>query len=209
MKIGILGTGDVGRSLGRAFATLGHDVHLGSRSADNEAAAAWADEVGAQASHGTFADAARFGELLVLAVAGRAIESALASVDGDACAGKLVLDATNPYDFQTGERLVEDSGGELAQRLLPDAHVVKCFNSVGHGLMFRPDLPGGPPDMFICGDDDSAKARTRELLGEFGWNAVDLGGIGMSRALEPLAVVWVAASMRLGRWDHAFKLIHR
>lgn len=214
MRVGMLGTGDVGRALGQAFLTLGHEVRMGSRDARNEKAVGWAAESGPAASAGTFADAAAFGEVVVLANLGVANESVIGLADPSNLAGKLVIDATNPLDFSGGmpPKLAtgtDDSGGELVQRLAPDAKVVKAFNTVGHGLMFRPELPGGPPDMFVCGEDAEAKQEVARLLEDFGWGTVDVGGIESSRYLEGMCLVWVLHAMDIGSWDHAFKLLHK
>jgi hypothetical protein len=214
MRIGILGTGDVGRALGTGFVTLGHEVKLGGRSATNDKAVAWAKAAGAKASAGTFADAVQFGEIIVLATLGVANESALRAAGLKSLNGKLLMDTTNPLDFSRGMPpglavSGDDSAGERVQRLVPDAHVVKVFNTVGNALMFRPELPGGPPDMFICGDDDDAKRRVQAILTDFGWNTVDLGGIACSRYLEAMCLVWVLAGMRRNTWVQAFKLLTR
>ena len=214
MKIGVLGTGDVGRAIGKAFVTLGHDVKMGSRSATNEKAVAWAKEMGAKASVGTFADAASYGEIIVLATLGVANESALRSAGPDKLRGKVVIDTTNPLDFSGGmpPKLAvagNDSAGERVQRLLPGAHVVKAFNTVGSAHMFRPSFPGGPPDMFICGNHDEAKATVAGFLSDFGWGIVDIGGIESSRYTEPMCLVWVLYGARTNTWDHAFKLLRR
>lgn len=214
MKVGVLGTGDVGRALGRAFVTLGNEVMMGSRSAANEKALAWARELGPRACTGTFADAAAFGEVVVLATLGVANEEVLRAAGPERLRGKVVIDTTNPLDFSGGvpPKLAvagDDSGGERVQRFLPGARVVKAFNTVGNALMFRPDLPGGPPDMFICGEDERAKQTVTAILGDFGWNTVDLGGITASRYLEALCLVWVLHAVRVGRWDHAFKLLRK
>ena len=212
MKIGVLGTGGVGQSLGKAFIALGHEVKMGGREPNNEKAQAWANEMGSQASIGTFADAARFCEVAVLATLGVANEEALNLAGPANFRGKLVLDSTNPLDFSHGlpPGLAingNDSGGERVQQQLVDAHVVKVFNTVGHELMFQPKLPGGPPDMFICGNDEGAKARTSKLLKDFGWEVVDLGGIECSRYLEAMCVVWVLSGARTNHWNQAFKLL--
>lgn len=102
-----------------------------------------------------------------------------------------------------------DSGGERVQRLVPEARVVKAFNTVGNAHMFRPSFPGGPPDMFLCGDDDGAKKKMGEILREFGWGVADVGGIESSRYLEALCMVWVIYGMRTGGWNHAFKLLKK
>lgn len=126
--------------------------------------------------------------------------------------GKVVIDATNPLDFSGGMPPTlavagNDSGGERVQQLLPDTHVVKAFNTVGNQLMFRPTLPGGPPDMFICGNSDDSKRVVGDIVHDFGWRVVDLGGIESSRYLEAMCMVWVLASVRSNNWNQAFKLL--
>jgi predicted dinucleotide-binding enzyme len=214
MHVGILGTGDVGQALGKAFVALGHDVKMGSRNASNEKAVAWAREMGAKASVGTFADAASFGEIVVLATLGVANESALKMAGPDKLRGKVLIDATNPLDFSGGmpPKLAvsgNDSAGERVQRLLPDAHVVKAFNTVGNPFMFRPVFPGGPPDMFIAGNSDDAKKKVTGILKDFGWGVVDVGGIESSRYLEAMCMVWVLSAIRTNNWNQAFKLLQK
>lgn len=215
MKIGVLGTGDVGKALGKGFLTLGHEVRMGAREAGNAKAVAWVKEMGAHASEGTFADAARFGEIVVLATLGVANDSALAAAGPENMAGKVVLDTTNPLDFSGGmpPKLAvsgNDSGGERVQRALPGARVVKVFNTVGNAFMFRPEFPGGPPDMFIAGDDEQAKTTVTAIVKEFGWGVVhDLGGIEASRWLEAMCLIWVVSAARSGNWNQAFKLLRR
>jgi predicted dinucleotide-binding enzyme len=214
MQVGILGTGDVGKALGKGFVTLGHDVKMGSRQAKNEKALAWANEMGTKASAGTFADAASFGEVIVLATLGVANESALRTAGPDKLRGKVVIDATNPLDFSGGmpPKLAvsgNDSAGERVQRLLPESHVVKAFNTVGNAFMFRPDFPGGPPDMFIAGNNEDAKKRVSGILKEFGWGVVDLGGIESSRYLEAMCMVWVLSAIRSNNWNQAFRLLRK
>lgn len=212
MKVGILGTGDVGKALGKGFVTLGHDVKMGAREATNEKALAWAREMGAKASVGTFADAASFGEVVVLATLGVANESALKLAGLEKLRGKIVIDATNPLDFSAGmpPKLAvsgNDSAGERVQRLLPEAQVVKAFNIVGNPFMFRPNFPGGPPDMFFCGNSDEAKKKVSSILSDFGWGVVDIGGIEGARYLEAMCMVWVLAAVRTNNWNQAFKLL--
>jgi predicted dinucleotide-binding enzyme len=214
MNVGILGTGDVGRALGRGFIALGHTVNMGARDARNEKALAWAREMGANASVGTFADAASFGEVLVLATLGVANESAITMAGPEHFRAKVLIDTTNPLDFSGGlpPKLAvsgNDSGGERVQRLLPGARVVKAFNTVGNVFMFRPEFPGGPPDMFICGNDDDAKTKVAAMLKDFGWGVVDVGGIECSRYLEAMCMVWVLSAMRAGNWNQAFKLLKK
>ncbi len=212
MKIGVLGTGDVGKALGKAFLALGHEVKMGAREAGNAKAVAWAKEMGPKASHGTFADAAAFGDMVVLCTLGMANESCLRAAGPAHFRGKLVIDSTNPLDHSAGMPpglAPGESGGELVQRLLPDANVVKAFNTVGNAHMFRPDFPGGPPDMFICGDSEDAKKQVTALLGEFGWNTIDIGGIATSHYLEAMCMVWVLSAMRGHTWNQAFKLLRK
>jgi predicted dinucleotide-binding enzyme len=213
MKVGILGTGDVGKALGRGFLALGHSVILGSREAANPKATAWAREAGPRASAATFADAARSGEVVVLATLGTVTEQILRDVGPEAFKGKLVLDATNPLDVSKGApRLignVGDSAGERHQKLLPGALVVKAFNTVGNALMFKPELPGGPPDMFICGDDDAAKSKAAAICRDFGWGVIDVGGIASAHFLEAMCLVWVLSGMKTGVWSQAFKMLRK
>jgi hypothetical protein len=208
----VLGTGDVGRALGTGFVTLGHEVVMGSRSATNEKAVAWAKEAGPNAAAGTFADAASFGEIVVLATLGLANDEALRAAGAGNLRGKVLIDTTNPLDFSRGvpPGLAvggADSGGERVQRVLPNTFVVKAFNTVGNALMFRPVLPGGPPDMFICGEDAAAKAQVASLLKEFGWGVCDVGGIESSRYLEAMCLVWVLHGLKTNSWNHAFKVL--
>ena len=214
MKIGVLGTGDVGKALGKAFLALGHEVKLGAREASNEKAAAWVKEGGPRASAGTFTDAAAFGELVVLATLGAANQAAIEQARPGSLAGKILIDATNPLDASHGfpPRLAlsgNDSGGEQVQRLAPGAKVVKAFNIVGNTHMFKPNFPGGPPDMFICGNDEAAKKTVTGLLEAFGWPVMDLGGIEASRYLEPMAMVWILTFFKMGTGNHAFKLLRK
>lgn len=209
-RIGILGSGDVGRALAAGFAGLGHDVKIGSR--DPQKLAAWAETAGPHVSTGTFDETARFGDILVLATLGVGTEDAIRLAGIDAFDGKVVIDTTNPLDFSQGmpPRLSighTDSLGEVIQRLLPKARVVKAFNTVGNALMVNPQLPGGPPDMFLCGNDEDAKKIVTQICKHFGWGVVDLGGIDASRYLEPMCLVWVLHGARTGTWAHAFKLL--
>ena len=214
MRIGIFGTGDVGRALGKGLAMSGHHVKMGSRDANNEKAKAWASEVGKAASVGTFAEAAQFAELAVLCTLWSGTENALRLAGTQNLAGKVLIDATNPLLFAPGAPPAltlghTDSGGEQVQRWVPKAHVVKAFNMVGNAHMFKPQFPGGPPDMFICGNDGASKTAVTNILTAFGWNTIDFGGIEGSRLLEPLCILWVLYGMRTNNWNHAFKLLKK
>ncbi len=214
MKVGILGSGDVGQVLGAAFASLGHQVRMGSRDPKQAKIQNWLAKVGSNASAGTFAEAAAFGEFLVLATLWSGTGEAIRLAGPQSAAEKIVIDATNPLDFSGGStpKLAlghTDSGGEQVQRWLPKARVVKAFNTVGNPHMFRPQFPGGPPDMFICGNDPEAKRTVTGLLQEFGWSVVDIGGIEGSRYLEPLAMIWILYYFRTESGNHAFKLLRK
>lgn len=213
MKIGILGTGDVGQTLGSGFVKLGHSVKMGSRNPNQEKIKTWLARTGENASAGTFSEAAAFGDLVVLATLWTGTENAIRLADPKNLAGKVVIDATNPLDFSSMPPKLAvghtDSGGEQVQRWLPNSHVVKAFNSVGSPHMVYPDFPGGPPDMFICGNDSKAKETVTDLLKAFGWSVVDIGGIEGSRYLEPLAMIWILQFFRTGSGNHAFKLLRK
>jgi predicted dinucleotide-binding enzyme len=212
-KIGILGSGDVGRVLGGGFASRGHEVVLGSREPDSEKLSAWREKTGARTA--SFAEAAEHGEILVLATLWTGTESALQLAGARRAAGKIVIDATNPLDFSKGRPPGlalghTDSGGEQVQRWLPEARVVKAFNIVGNAHMIDPDFPGGPPDMFIAGNDRAAKQRVTEILQSFGWpSTIDVGGIEGARLLEPMCILWVQYGFATGSWNHAFKMLRK
>lgn len=213
MRIGILGTGNVGQALGKGFIGLGHEVKMGSRDPQNAKMLTWVREMGPKASGGTFAEATSFGELIALASLGVANADCLSLAGLGNFRGKVVIDTTNPLDFSKGAPALAightDSGGEQVQRILPDAHVVKAFNTAGNAHMVNPTFPGGPPDMFICGNNDAAKATVAGICRDFGWGVVDLGGIDASRYLEPMCLLWVLHGVRSGSWNHAFKLLQR
>jgi predicted dinucleotide-binding enzyme len=214
MKIGVLGTGDVGQALGRGLVSVGHDVRMGSREAGNVKAQAWASKTGERASAGTFADAAAFGEIVFVATIWSGTENALRLAGAKNLAGKVVVDVTNPLvsapnappSLALGNT---DSGGEQVQRWLPESRVVKAFNIVGNAHMFHPDFPGGPPDMFICGNDAAAKKTVTGICESFGWPVIDIGGIEGARLLEPLCILWVLYGVRTNSWNHAFKLLRK
>jgi len=214
MNIGILGTGNVARSLAAGFLRLSHAVRLGTRDPHSEKVKEWLASAGKGASAGTFAEAAAFGEIAVLATSWSGTENALNLAGRKAFAGKVVIDATNPLIIRPGAPPAlalghTDSGGEQVQRWLPEARVVKCFNMVGHAHMVSPSFPGGPPDMFYCGNDAAAKETVAKLLTGLGWPSTDLGGIEYARVLEPLCILWVAYGMRTGGWNHALKMLRR
>ena len=199
MKIGMLGTGMVGQTIGSKLIELGHDVKLGSRTASNEKAAAWADKAGSRASHGTFADAAAFGELLFNCTPGTASLEMLAAAGTANLGKKTLIDVSNPLDFSKGAPPTlfvgnDDSLGERIQRAYPELKVVKTLNTVTCTVMVDANrVAAGDHSMFLCGNDASAKASVRELLtGSFGWrDVIDLGDITNARATEALLPIWV------------------
>ena len=211
MKVGILGSGKVGQTLGLGFARQGHEVTIGTRTPDSEKLQAWIREAGSGAKTGTFADAAK-AELLVLACLGSAVEDVINSAGPTAFAGKTVIDTTNPLDFGNGGSPglfvgLTDSLGERIQKRLPKAKVVKCFNTVPNSLMVNPGALGDRREMLICGDDSTAKSRVAEILREFGWTgAIDVGGIDGARWLEALVPLWVRVSNAVGTWDQCFQV---
>ena len=209
MRVGILGSGDVAKSLGRGFLSEGHEVMLGSR--DPGKLAAWVQGSGNSASRGTFAETSAFGELVVLAVQGTKAVDAIRTAGVGHLRGKIVLDATNPLDMGGGlPKLVGSLGsssGELIQKALPEAFVVKAFNTVGNAHFYKPTFQDGPPDMFICGDDQGAKEQVSHICQDFGWNPLDVGGIGLSHYLEAAAMIWIITAYTGGHWNQAFKLL--
>jgi predicted dinucleotide-binding enzyme len=212
-RVGVLGSGVVGRALARGFADRSHEVMIGSREPQKEELVSWLNEDGTGVQAGTFAETAEHGELLVLAVLGLAVESAIDDAGSERFAGKVVIDVTNPLDFSQGFPPTlgwahTDSAGEHVQRALPDAKVVKAFNTIGNAYFVEPCFPEGQPTMFIAGDDDEAKAVVTSVLADFGWPPpADVGGIEGSRLLEELAVLWVVIGGKRGAFDHGFRLL--
>lgn len=209
-KFGILGSGIVATTLAKGFKRHGYDIRIGSRSA--ETLAGFSAETGITA--GTFADVARWADVLVLAVKGSAAESALKIAGADNLRGKIVIDTTNPIadeapvdgvlQFFTGPN---ESLMERLQTAVPEARFVKAFNSVGSAFMVNPALPGGKPTMFYCGNDIEAKQVVATILAQFGWEPADMGGAAGARAIEPLCQLWCIPGLRENRWTHAFKLL--
>jgi predicted dinucleotide-binding enzyme len=199
MKIAILGSGQVGQALALGYARHGHDVVIGTRQSQVEDLPVAVPD-----------QAVRDADLVVLGVAGRASVEVVGSL-AQLLDGKVLIDATNPLDFSSGTPGLfvgfDDSLGEQVQKAAPGARVVKAYNSVGNALFVDPDLPGGPPTMFIAGNDDAAKAAVTQLLQDTGWEVADLGGIEQSRWLEAMCMAWVSYGARTGTWNHAWKLL--
>jgi hypothetical protein len=205
MRIGVLGTGTVGQTLASRLAGLGHEVVMGARDPANPAAVGWAADHAGRA--GTFADAARHGELVVNATAGTASLAALEAAGGSGTLdGKVLLDVANPLDFSGGMPPVlsvvnTDSLGEQIQRAHPGARVVKALNTVTAAVMVHPELVPGRHTVFMAGDDAGAKQAVTGLLGEFGWppgSVLDLGGIQAARGMEMYLPLWLSMMGALG-----------
>ena len=209
LKIGVLGSGPAGQTLAAGFLDKGHPVMIGSR--DVAKLDGWLRHAGPEGQIGTFAETAEFGDVIVLSVLGSAAEEVVWLAGVDNVTGKIVIDASDPLDFSSGRPGLfvgtTDSLGERIQRLIPRAYVVKGLNIVQADVMINPRLTGDEPDMFIAGDNEEAKHTVTQLLGEFGWSVIDLGGIENARWLEALSLAWVVYSHRTGKTHHAFKLV--
>lgn len=211
MKVGLLGSGDVAKTLGSGFLKHGHDVKMGTRAPAK--LADWAKQ-NPKGSIGGFADAAKFGELVVLAVKGTAALDALRAANAANLAGKPVIDATNPIadapptngvlKFFTN---LDESLMERLQREFANVRFVKAFNSVGNASMVNPQFKGGKPTMFICGNDEAAKKTVNAILTQFGWETADMGKAEAARAIEPLCMLWCIPGFLRNDWVHAFKLL--
>ena len=213
MKVGVLGSGNVGRTLAAGFAKHGHQVMLGTRDSDKSELKEWGRQNPA-VKVGTFQEAAPYGEMLAVCVLAIAVESVIDLAGAANFNGKTVVDANNPLSsdppvngvlrYTTGPN---ESLGEWMQAKLPGAHVVKAFNSVGNALMVNPSFSQGTPTMFLCGNNEDAKARVSAIIRQFGWEPYDCGSIVSARALEPLCMLWCLPGFLRNEWRHAFKLL--
>lgn len=211
MKVGVLGSGDVAKTLAGGFLKHGHVVTIGSRTPGK--LAEWAAK-NPKAATGSFAEAAEFAELIVLAVKGDVAAEALQLAEAKDLAGKPIIDACNPIEdappvngvlkfFTT----LNESLMERLQLEFSDAYFVKAFNSVGSAFMVDPKFPGGKPSMFICGNNEAAKKTVTEILDQFGWETADMGKDEAARAIEPLCMLWCIPGFLRNEWAHAFKLL--
>ena len=211
-KVGLLGSGDVAKTLAAGFMKHGCEVMLGTREAAK--LADWQQQ-NAGAQVGSFAEAAQFGPIIVLAVKGNAAHAVLASIGAEALKGKIIIDATNPIadlppvngvlQFFTN---INKSLMEQLQQAFTEAHFVKAFSSVGNALMVNPNMAGGVrPTMFICGNDANAKAEVTTILDTFGWETEDMGAMEAARAIEPLCILWCIPGFLRNDWMHAFKVL--
>jgi predicted dinucleotide-binding enzyme len=209
-KVGILGSGIVGKVLANGFIKHGYQAMIGSRSP--EKLSDWKNDAGENAFTGTFEQTAEFGEILVLAVQGNAALEVLESIGANNLSNKTIIDATNPIDM-TRQPVngvlnfftdLNESLMEKLQKAYHDANFVKAFSSVGR---VNPQFSDGKPSMFICGNNNEAKSEVKEILDLFGWETEDMGAIEAARAIEPLCMLWCIPGFTKNQWGHAFKLI--
>lgn len=214
MKFGVLGSAVVGQTLAAGFLKHGHEAMIGTR--EPAKLAEW-NKANPKARIGSSAEAAAFGEILVLAVKGGAAANALSGAGAANLKGKTVIDACNPIaeappvhgvlQFTTGPN---ESLMEQLQKEFPDVHFVKAFNSVGAPGMVNPQYSGGiRPTMFICGNNDAAKKTVTGILDQFGWETADMGAVEAARAIEPLCMLWCVLGFTKNEWTHAFKLLRK
>lgn len=218
MKIGIIGTGVVGNTLGTALIAKGHEVKMGSRDATNAKAVEWTNANGKNASQGTFEDVAQFGDIIFNCTKGEHSLDALKAAGEQNLAGKILVDVANPLDFSKGMpptlTLVNDTSlGETIQNVFPQTKVVKALNTLNCFLMVDPNrVADGDHNLFICGNDTDAKQKVKELLHDnFSWkteNIIDLGDITNSRGTEQLLPIWIRLWGVLGTGDFNFKIVH-
>jgi 8-hydroxy-5-deazaflavin:NADPH oxidoreductase len=212
MKVGIIGSGVVGQTLAAGFVKHGHEVEIGTR--EPAKLKDWSTKSPGLKVN-SFAQAAAFGDVVVLAVGGEVAQEALRLVGPEALQGKTVIDACNPIgggppvngvlSFFTPQN---ESLMERLQKAYPSAHFVKAFNSVGSRQMVDPQFAGGRPTMFICGNDANAKKSVAQILDQFGWDTEDMGAVEAARAIEPLCRLWCIPGIGKGDWSpHAFKLL--
>src|SRR6187402_1410874 len=215
MKIGIIGSGNVGRVLETGFLNEGHQVINRKRNISKEESVKWKNE-NKNGLLGSFQETAQFGEVIVLAVSGLVTEDAINLAGKEHFSHKVIIDATNPIAAVPPENGVlkffttlEDSLMERIQKILPDAKLVKAFNSAGNAFMYKPNFNGSIPTMFICGNDDQAKKTVTGILTSFGWETEDMGKVEAARAIEPLCILWCIPGFIRNQWTHAFKLLKK
>ena len=215
MRIGVFGTGMVGRAIGARLVELGHDVMMGSRTPDNESATEWAAAAGETASHGTFADAAAHGELNFNCTSGLVSVDALRAAGTENLAGKVLVDVSNALDFAQGRPPAVgvsnvDSIAERLQREFPEAHIVKSLNTVNCEVMVDPSKVPGEHDIFVCGNDEAAKREVVSLLQNFGWpsdHILDLGDLTAARGLEMYVALWLRLRGVAGKSHFNIRLV--
>jgi predicted dinucleotide-binding enzyme len=213
MKVGVIGSGDVGKTLAAGFLKHGHETMIGTR--EPAKLAEWL-KANPKAKVGGSSETAVFSEVVVLAVKGTVAAEALRAAGSKNLEGKLVIDACNPIADAPPVNGVlkfftthDQSLMEQLQKEFPGAHLVKAFNSVGAPRMINPEFKGGKPTMFICGNDEHAKAKATKILDQFGWETADMGKAEAARAIEPLCMLWCILGFTKNEWTHAFKLLRQ
>ena len=213
-RIGIVGSGIVGQTLANGFVKHGYDVTIGTNTASKREELR--SKTNGKAKVGSFEDAAKFGEIVVVATKGTAAEAALQAAGIANLNGKTVIDTTNPiadaapvngvlqYFTSQNESLME-----RLQALAAEAHFVKAFSCIGNAFMVNPDFNGVKPTMFICGNHDGAKSDVKTILDQFGFDVADMGTVEGARAIEPLCILWCIPGFLSNSWTHAFKLLKR
>ncbi|MDZ7344824.1 MAG: NAD(P)-binding domain-containing protein [candidate division KSB1 bacterium] len=214
MKVGILGSGVVGQVLGSGFIKHGYEVMIGTRSPQK--LSEWKVKAGKSGRIGSFAEAAAFGDLIVLAAKGITAKQTLELAGAENLKGKTIIDTTNPLAEAPPENGVlkfftslDNSLMEQLQAAFPEARFVKAFSSVGNAVMVNPDFGGIKPTMFICGNDANAKKEVGNILDQFGFEVEDMGGVQAARAIEPLCILWCMPGFLRNQWTHAFKLLKK
>ena len=214
MKVGILGSGIVGQTLGSGFIKYGHQVKIGTSNPNklND----WIKSSGTNASIGSFADAASFGEIIILAVKGTATMNVLEKAGSNNLVNKTIIDATNPIEevppVNGVLKFFTDQNYSLMEQLqsnYPESNFVKAFSCVGNSSMVDPDFGGQKPTMFIAGNNDDSKNAVKKILDTFGWEVEDMGKAEAARAIEPLCILWCIPGFLQNRWTHAFKLLKK
>ncbi|TQV74792.1 DNA-binding protein [Aliikangiella marina] len=212
MNIGIIGSGIVAQTLAAGFEKHGYQVKLGTR---NPAQLDKFVTDNPSIQVGSFADAAEYAELVVLAVKGSVAESALEMAGAENLSGKTLIDANNPISDEPPVNGVlqffteqNDSLMERLQSRFPETNFVKAFSSVGSAMMVNPQYSQGRPSMFICGNNNDAKKQVGKILDQFGWEIEDMGSVEAARAIEPLCMLWCIKGFNQNHWTHAFKLLN-
>lgn len=213
-KIGVLGSGIVGKTLAKGFEKYGYEVMIGS--SEPAKFGKWKQEENYKGKTGTYDETAAYGDMLVLAVKGTGASTVLLEAGGDNIEGKIIIDTTNPIaEMEPIDGVLNfftDTDNSLMEQLqngFDTTKFVKAFNSVGAHFMVDPEFKEGRPSMFICGNDEDAKKRVGEILETFGWEVEDMGSAVAARAIEPLCMLWCIPGFRNNSWMHAFKLLKK
>jgi predicted dinucleotide-binding enzyme len=214
-KIGVLGTGMVGKTIANKLLQLGYEVKMGSRTSNNEKALNWLRAAGPNAQIWTFEEVTIQSDILFNCTKGASVEEAIRLAGIENLKSKIVIDLSNPLDFSNGmpPTLIPQyanswSMGEAIQQLCPETFVVKTLNMVNCEVMVNAALAGDNASMFVCGNDSESKLTVSKLLEEFGWNdIIDLGDIGASRGMEMLLPIWLRLWKATGTGHLAFKIV--